>query len=68
MSLAWVPVSHDENSSDSNADSSRADVEDTHLTVLAAWQDALDAFPQELLRTLRTLKTQIRRFTASRLR
>ena len=67
MSLAWVPVSPDENSTDSNADSSRADSEHTHLTVLAAWQDALDAFPAEMLRSLRALKTQIRDFIASRL-
>jgi len=65
MSLAWVPVSHDENSSDSNADSSRAELEHTHLTVLAAWQEALDAFPEELLRNVRTLKAQIHRFIAS---
>ena len=65
MSLAWVPVSHDENSSDSNADSSRAELKHTHLTVLAAWQEALDAFPEELLRNVRTLKTQIHRFIAS---
>ena len=66
MSLAWVPVSTDENSSDSNADSSRAESEHTHITVLEAWQDALDAFPEEMLRNLRTLKTQIQRFIASR--
>ena len=43
------------------------DVEHTLLTVLAAWQDALDAFPAEMLRSLRALKTQIRDFIASRL-
>jgi len=66
MSLAWVPVSPDENSNDSNADSSRAVSEHTLLTVLAAWQDALDAFPEEMLRFLRTFKIQIQRFIASR--
>jgi len=67
MSLAWVPASRDEDSTDSNADSSRAGSEDTHLTVLAAWQDALDAYPAELLRSFRDLKTRIHQFVTSRL-
>ena len=67
MSLAWVPVSPDENSNDSNADSSREESEHTHITVLEAWQDALDAFPAEMLRSFRTFKSQIQRFIVSRL-
>jgi len=67
MSLAWVPASREEDLTDSNADLSRAGSEDTHLTVLAAWQDALDAFPAEMLRSLHALKTRIRQFFTSRL-
>ena len=66
MSLAWVPASADENSPDSKRPSARAEQEDTHLTVLAAWQDALDAFPEELMRSIEAFKTRIRQFISSR--
>ena len=67
LAVAWVPASADENSSDAKRPSPRAEQEDTHLTVLAAWQDAVDAFPEELMRSIEALKTRIRQFISARL-